>query len=919
MMAALVWKEYREQRGVWLTLALLAALVLAGLPLAYQPEAAAERDFREGLLAVAGALAWTHALVCGAMLLAGETEAGTQGVLDALPAPRLALWLGKLAAGLALVAGQVALLAALAGPAGLPEQAPPWLVAAGLAAVGLHGLSWGMLCSARASTVLGAVGLALLCNLALVPAAALALACPLGALAYLAGLPVTTPALVVAVLALTLLVPLPLSALSYTRLDRARRGGREAAISDPGQRFSPWRQAAWLAWRQSRGLLAGLLLFALVAGALIIGRGLLLWPALTAGIGALCGVTAFMDEQNGPARFLGDQRFPLGRLWLVKLGGRAAVGLLALLALLLPLVVASAVRLSTNLSDGRHLPVLTDTLGGPALAPVLPLGLFFCGPLLIGLAVGHFFGLLFRKALVALVVAVGLALLLAAAWWPSLIAGGVHGWQVLGAVPVLLLGARALLPAWAGDRLLSWGGAARIAAACAAALGVTAAGLWYRAVELPDVEEPAGYRTWLAGLAALDEAPASRHVRAGVVRFDDARRGLQGRRPTKPLIAEGQPTNTTEGFLQQCRFVAARGWPAGADELAAWLDEVFAGDWHAELARAAPLPVGLAEHPVRFDWARSHQSYDAAGAAGAALAARGLQRQRLHDDPGAFVGHLEAGLALSRNLAHNSTMMAAWAANDIERLQLRALEWWLEGLRGRPDLLRRALAAVRRHAELAPRDPVANRMAEYLVATEALAQPASLGPYDGPVLGLGQPEADAALLRGAWSVPWERARRERLLRLAFWGGDRFPPPGHVQLFLIAPNALSLRRREAPRPRGECRRAAAVVQAALRLYEAEKGRPAARLGELVPAYLAEVPADPYSGRAFGYRVSQGEVIARPRAAEQGWPVAAGQGVLWSVGEDGGDDGGRRQGRGEDDEGRSGAGEDLIWLVPRPAGR
>ena len=46
-------------------------------------------------------------------------------------------------------------------------------------------------------------------------------------------------------------------------------------------------------------------------------------------VGLLCGTTAFDDEQQGPFRYLGDQRLPLFRLWIVKVGVRLAIALMA--------------------------------------------------------------------------------------------------------------------------------------------------------------------------------------------------------------------------------------------------------------------------------------------------------------------------------------------------------------------------------------------------------------------------------------------------------------------------------------------------------------------------------------------------------------------------------------------------------------
>ena len=62
----------------------------------------------------------------------------------------------------------------------------------------------------------------------------------------------------------------------------------------------------------------------MLLGFLSLADGLILWPVATLLVGVLCGATAFADEQQGPFRFLGDQRLPLGRFWLVKVGVRFA-------------------------------------------------------------------------------------------------------------------------------------------------------------------------------------------------------------------------------------------------------------------------------------------------------------------------------------------------------------------------------------------------------------------------------------------------------------------------------------------------------------------------------------------------------------------------------------------------------------------
>ena len=89
MIASLVWKEYREQRIAWAALAFVGAATLFALPelpaprgLEWEPQA------RDEVASSVVLVAWAYGVICGAMLLAGEREAGTLPFLDALPGLR---------------------------------------------------------------------------------------------------------------------------------------------------------------------------------------------------------------------------------------------------------------------------------------------------------------------------------------------------------------------------------------------------------------------------------------------------------------------------------------------------------------------------------------------------------------------------------------------------------------------------------------------------------------------------------------------------------------------------------------------------------------------------------------------------------------------------------------------------------------
>ena len=73
-------------------------------------------------------------------------------------------------------------------------------------------------------------------------------------------------------------------------------------------------------------------------------------------------------------------------------------------------------------------------------------------------------------------------------------------------------------------------------------------------------------------------------------------------------------------------------------------------------------------------------------------------------------------------------------------------------------------------------------------------------------------------------------------------------------------------------RGGLRLDAARLTTALTLYRRTEGKPR-RLEDLVPKYLAKLPADPYTGKSFGYRLSAGERIDELGKARSG------QGIVW----------------------------------------
>jgi hypothetical protein len=908
MIAALLYKEYREHRVVWLALAVVAAGGMLGVPQLIEPENIQRQDYRELLGGVAALLAWASGVVCGALLLASETEGGTQTFLDTLPAGRLPLWVGKCMVGLLFVSFQVVLLGVLAGAQGFYPGHHRVAGAILLVGAGLVGYAWGLFFSALAGTVLNAIGLAILFQFVFFQFVGYTAFLLSGLLGLHSHLPLIAGILLLVVILAVVVAPLPLSALVYSRMDRGR-----LARKPPSRRHLPawlmgWRETVWLTWQQMRGGILGLALFSLIAGLLLIGKGLFVWPLLSLAIGAFCGVFVFLDEQTGPYRFLGEQRLPLGLFWFIKVAMRFGLVLFSLLLMLVPATIALV--LSDAPEHGQNWPLLARLLDSPLIGLTIPGGLFlFLWPV-YGFTVGPLCGVLFPKPLVALVVAFGVAAALAGLWAPSLVTGDLHLWQVAGIPLVLLVCSRLLMRPWVSDRLLSLTVGCRLTASVGLCAGLMVLGLWYRVAEVPSVAEPEDFAAFVASLPAAEENEAGQLIQRACSRLEDANKQWKA-----PPLEE----------------IIIQGWPDQTPEVAGFLDRAFASDWWKDLRKASRKPVGVVEDPRRMTILATENTLVPARLASQLLAARGLQMQK-KGDPALFVAHFAIALNLAQNLQNRSRRTSAWTGRTIEAMQLRALERWLEQLGGRPDLLRRAAEVLRRYQDGIPPNSHGQHLAEYLIALNSLKQPDEWLTASLVRLARSDRPQEPAVLAAMWMVPWEQARQRRRLLALHWAPGFAPglssrPESSLAVPIVA---SELTHGEAGRGRRMVHLGAAELMLALRRFQADNGKPAESLEVLVPKYLSRLPNDPFARQPIRYRLSKGEEIvwregvsdARDPGPFPDWldhavqptrRIPAGQGILWSVGEDGRDDDAKRQGRSFCPTRK---GFDLIYLVPLP---
>ena len=473
MIIALVWKEYREHRLAWLFMAatttasfLAATWILA--PKLFKPLFTGGHDFLNDTTAILGiTITIVYGLVCGAIMFAGESEGGTLPFLDSLTRSRAWVWIAKVLIGAVFVVGQLVILHAVTRALELQPGtfylAPlSWLQVTALFAV----LSYvvGIFASTRCQTALAATGLG-----------AVLLSLPIA----LTFRPFNTifRETVFAPLALTL-VPsclLLLSALHFCRRDfrwsiaqPRLRLTRPQKVGDVGHSHV----LLWLLYRQARWIVVLLVCMAISFGLILpYVPFFYAWPAILLLVGVICGTAMLQNDQRVDAvRFLGDQRFPVGRIWAAKV---VFWLLFAISSAALMLVVAT--HTSPNLPPDSlmrglvRFPLNSAAQWGAALTALLVYS--FC--------IAHFFVLIFQKSSVAVIVSFFLSAFALSAWFFGGEGQDLTIWSVFVPPVFLVIGTGCSMRSWAAGRLGEWRSIARLTVCGLLALGWIFANDWY--------------------------------------------------------------------------------------------------------------------------------------------------------------------------------------------------------------------------------------------------------------------------------------------------------------------------------------------------------------------------------------------------------------------------------------------------------
>lgn len=332
----LVWKEYRLQRALWISMAVLTVLVQLAI-LAFVREGV---DRVTWLFAIGLGLPAFYALGCGATLFATEHEAETYEFQRSLPVSAMRLFGGKVALAVVSILGMIGLLwplsAVLAGWQ-LPRVGDHLVVWGlwGLASVEL--LVWGMFFSLVCTRPLVAAVLAVTAASVSIHVLAGGPAPDMGGEPYLAAVPLR-----VAFAGLVALADIWLGHRWFrerivSSRGVARLGRRETATAKTGEArpgLSPRRadliaRLLWQQWRQSASTMAAL--GALLVPLVLAGAWVWTTPAVTEEerfpltmvlacvIASLIGSSVFLGDQHGRRfRFFAEQGVRPRYVWLSR-------------------------------------------------------------------------------------------------------------------------------------------------------------------------------------------------------------------------------------------------------------------------------------------------------------------------------------------------------------------------------------------------------------------------------------------------------------------------------------------------------------------------------------------------------------------------------------------------------------------------
>ena len=875
MLARLWWKEYRAFGPVLLTLVLFAAgfdLLLVS--------ARGEAIDSGTLMTIALVWAGLYAFTVGAAAFAGERESNTLGFLDALPVGRGTLWLGKTTFAMASTLGLSALLAGLAalGAETLPTPGPSRLVSvfATLGPLLFEAVAWGLFWSAMSRNPLLAGAMAVVS----VGASSIVSTRPIDSLFEIASGGVDSTRIVTVRLLLAFL------ALAGSALGITWRPSWGGAIpeSKPSDRTRPiairasstGRSLAWQTWRE--GWTTWLLVAAIGLG-LPVGASLLsphfdglVDVVMVAMAGLVAGVSVFGTENaSGSRRFLVHHGVKPGTVWWPKflIWGVVMASILGLTLL----------TLSTYGSGTQTRGTIEALLGLFAIATANVL------------VVGMLCGMAIRRRITAAMVGAMVLIAVVPIQVGLLSAEMVPAWSA-GLVPLILVG---ISRAWAADWLLEREGPrpwVRLGCLIAVPFGLLfAAFVTYRAFGVWDVGPQYDEATLRASAVPPDRDAAEVYRRAA---------GL--------MVAEKDAYSSNNGTSWVgLDVVVENGWDPEKTRI---VDYWKRNQPALELARKA-LTMPRASFGIPGPMTKDTKEWQTARGVRwlAELVALDTRERLARGDLAGAWDDVLAQFRMANQFAMSTPSLAQMnLAIQVHHRAVALAFDWLGDPRQTPEATRRALADLK---ALPPLPNLAETMrVESLIVERTLDQPgADLADLLLPGQGRTKPPTiDYLLFAKVVAAPWERLRARRICRRLV--AEEIPIVG-VETWKRAPLAelkmwndpdfRSSRLALTLAPSFEAaiqgldrelasRRALEQATALVAWKLDHAGEYPSTLEALVPGLLDKLPLDPFSGRPFGYLRSREERVASP-VFNDPRPARPGQPLLYSVGPDRKDDGGK----------------------------
>ncbi|MGF1582103.1 MAG: ABC transporter permease [Gemmataceae bacterium] len=779
----LAWKEYRQQLSFWLAIVVLAVFA-ALVCMASVPDGSfavgSDRFLRDVFRVIMWILAATGGVVAGALLFAGEKETRTTWFLDLLPTRRTTIWLGKVLAGFGLTLLQVLVLCLIWMIASSRAWSQPWsfatvaqweqeflealnaqgIILIALGSLAIEGFVWATLASTLTRTVMAAVGLTIVFSMV---AWLMYLATTFEQEAYL----YVVPRVILWSLALGV------SAWVYWAPTRER-------ATPVGRVPSSFQSLLWLSWRQSYVLWYTLLVTSLATSVVVAFAGIVAWPIASLLVGVIGGLHVFQSDQtNDRFRFLGDQRFPMTCVWLLKV-------FLGLVAVCVSLVVMRLMALAIMVGRSHEEPnfqitapdwnaFLIEEQFVPELIPMIQ---FLPVWATYGFSVGLLCGQMFQKPIVSSIVAQGISVLLLLLWIPLIVCGGLPTWQLY-VVPVVFLTTSWLhMRSWISGRSHEFWPCMRFIGT-----GVFVA-LWmfvvlgYRSAEFPDMEVPFDMNRYLATIPRGANNKAGNDIVAALKKLDNryqfVEKKLHPNRKPGDEIPEGEYEPDLVGkLIWDAKKLKKKEVEAIWKRLDPWTDEMFAGEWDEELTKACREPLGAILNLEKTQ-GTTHTFEFLIGLAKDAFLCRSLQEQRKGNLSQASEALLTAFRLVRHPRPFNDLFIQRWC-NGKEQTCLAVLRQQM-----------RKVEKLPKHE----RTTILNKLLKTL-KTQDKSLPSTVAAYKAELREYWSsirryrsnrtPNAADRILATCVLMPWEAERVVRMQRIAL----------HAQLWLAEQNAWEL--------------------------------------------------------------------------------------------------------------------------------